>query len=455
MTPGDLAALGFPAGSAGYYAGFIGSIKGGALLYDSVDYALYDMGGGGAFYWGVLGDHTAAMAGCTGFKVNGVTYAIIGTPAFDGSMTTATFAGEPFTSGVEVDVEAVGVVGQVGFSILHAVAMYGSLVGYQASGGYGSMNPPDLAGVPIASLYTTGSTSLIYGQTGDGDYTALLPTSIWIDGVERTLTSVSYPGGATDFTYSAGTSFVNGTAYEVRTTDPSGGGDPGGPTYEGPAFGAVAAGAASTGSVTPAMPSYAIGDRLFLQVETANQAVTAPAGWTIVDGPQGTGTAGGTSATRLTVFTRVPTALGEASPTIADPGDHCVAHIFNVGPCDIHAVVGNAQTSSSTTAAFGALTTAVDNCLILALVTSMTDVATARTKSWTNGFTVRGDYSSTQGNGGGVAVASKEMLTAGAVGATQCTMNTSTMQGKMLIALSPPSGTPPPSREYPRTHSWL
>lgn len=75
------------------------------------------------------------------------------------------------------------------------------------------------------------------------------------------------------------------------------------PTY-------VASGAIAdlTGPGTVALPAgIQVNDILVLEIETANQVVTITnqngGAWTeVTDSPQGTGTAGGTTATRLTVF---------------------------------------------------------------------------------------------------------------------------------------------------------
>ncbi len=92
------------------------------------------------------------------------------------------------------------------------------------------------------------------------------------------------------------------------------------PTY-------VAAGSVSsgTGAITPALPgSLATNDILLLFLETANQAISISnqngGTWTqVTNSPQGVGTAGGTSATRLTVFwSRYNGTQG--APTTTDSG---------------------------------------------------------------------------------------------------------------------------------------
>ena len=81
------------------------------------------------------------------------------------------------------------------------------------------------------------------------------------------------------------------------TVNPAGGSAP---TYQ-----AVGSAVSGTGAITPVWPTHQSGDVALLVVETANQAVTlsTPAGFVeVTNSPQGTGTAGGTAATRLAVY---------------------------------------------------------------------------------------------------------------------------------------------------------
>jgi len=208
--------------------------------------------------------------------------------------------------------------------------------------------------------------------------------------------------------------------------------------------GAIAEG---VGNVAPPIPSRTrVNDILLLFVESANEAVSTPAGWAIVtDSPQGTGTGGGTTATRLSVFWKRATAT-ETAPTVTDPGDHAIAQILAFRGCIAtgdpwNVTSGDVAASASTSVSIPGDTTTLDNCLVVLAVSNATDTATAQTSGYTNtdlvNLTERTDRNSTQGNGGGFAVITGEKAAAGAYGTTTATLATSSVQGRMSIALKP------------------
>lgn len=214
------------------------------------------------------------------------------------------------------------------------------------------------------------------------------------------------------------------------------------PTY-------VAAGTATDTAVaaTPGLPSgWQENDIFLLFAETANQACTAPTGWTeVTNSPQGTGTAGGTAATRLTVFWRRATA-SESAPTIPDPGNHCTSVILAFRGCaqsgdpwDVTA--GDVLATASTTVTVPGVTTTVANCLIVLAAAHATDIAAAQYSGWTNAnlgsLTERVDASGVSGNGGGFGIATGTKATAGSTGNTTATNANSTVQGRICIALRP------------------
>jgi hypothetical protein len=220
------------------------------------------------------------------------------------------------------------------------------------------------------------------------------------------------------------------------------------PTYV--AAGAVASG---TGTITPALPAgIATNDILLLCLETANQAITISnqngGTWTAVtNSPQGTGTAGGTAATRLTVFwSRYNGTQG--APTASDSGNHQLGRIIAVrgvttsgNPWDVTA--GGVLASPSTTGTIPGATTTVANTLVVAVIaTALPDASsTAVFSAWTNSnltsVTERTDNAVTAGNGGGLGIATGGKATAGAYGNTTVTCSSSTCQGLMSIALKP------------------
>jgi hypothetical protein len=215
-------------------------------------------------------------------------------------------------------------------------------------------------------------------------------------------------------------------------------------------FGVAATG---TTAVSPALPaSLLVDDILLLFIETANEAITIPTPnggtWTEVTGsPQGTGTAAGLASTRLTVFwSRYNGTQG--APTTSDSGDHQIAQITawrgciaSGNPWDVTA--GDVASAASTAVSIPGATTTVNDCLIVAIVSNATDTGTSQTGTWANaslsGVVERSDTSSTTGNGGGVGCASGGKAIAGAYSATTAVLATSSVQGRLSIALKPAS----------------
>lgn len=220
-----------------------------------------------------------------------------------------------------------------------------------------------------------------------------------------------------------------------------------------PTFQAAGAVVSGQNAVSPAWPAHAIDDIALLLVQTANQAVTlsTPAGFVqVASSPQGTGTAGGTSATRLTVFWARATSTTMATPTVADSGNNQVAQIitfrgvFGTGnPWDVTA--GNVLTPASTAFSIPGATTTVANTLVVAMVANATDTTTAQTSGWTNanlsGLTEIADANRSSGNGGGFGAAAGVKATAGAYGNTTGSLATSSVQGRISIALRPKTTT--------------
>jgi hypothetical protein len=215
-----------------------------------------------------------------------------------------------------------------------------------------------------------------------------------------------------------------------------------------PVFVSAGTVAEGTGNITPGIPAgIQKNDVLLLTVESANESVPTPAGWNIVtNSPQGTGTGGGTTATRLSMFwLRVPLGGIVAAPTITDPGDHAVAKIrayrncIETGnPWDL--TVGNTAASGTGVSLPGGTTT-VPNCLVIQAVAFATDTATPQVSGYVNAdlanLTEREDLATTQGNGGGFAIVEGEKAVAGAFGATTATLANASVQARITIALRP------------------
>ena len=218
----------------------------------------------------------------------------------------------------------------------------------------------------------------------------------------------------------------------------------------------VAAGTAvsGTGNITVAWPTHQVGDIGLLFVESCGgqaASLSPSAGFVnVTNSPQYTGT--GTSGTRLTVFWCRATSTSMSSPTVTDPGNHVYGIILTFrsvvttgDPWDVAA--GGTKSTASTTTTFGAVTTSVNNDLIV-LAASRDITGTAQAWSnWTNGnltsLTERSDGGTSSGNGGGVGVATGVKSTAGDTGSTTATV-TSSVDGHMTIALKPEGGSVSP-----------
>lgn len=201
-------------------------------------------------------------------------------------------------------------------------------------------------------------------------------------------------------------------------------------------------------AISPALPSgIQTNDILLLAIETANQAITIPTPnggvWTeVTNSPQGTGTAAGTTATRLTVFwSRYNGTQG--APTTSDSGDHQTGQIFAFRHCistgtPFNISSGNVDATSDTSLSATGATTTAPNCLVAILATLMDD-AQDFGGTWTNtdlaNITVRQNSPGTGGNDGRLILVTGEKASAGAYGATTNTTSASSVKGMMTIAL--------------------
>lgn len=207
--------------------------------------------------------------------------------------------------------------------------------------------------------------------------------------------------------------------------------------------------ASGTGDVTPAVPTgTAENDILILAVETANETVTAPSGYTEVDvSPFGGGTAGAIGGSGLAVFWKRAGA-SETAPTVTDPGNHALAVLLayqgaiTAGNPFNATAESHETTTNDTSVEWPAVTTTIDNCLIINIGNDLRDATGARLSGWTNSnlssLTERYDGGTTSGNGGGLYVADGLLATAGDSGATTGTIvSTSGMHIHMTLALLP------------------
>lgn len=219
-----------------------------------------------------------------------------------------------------------------------------------------------------------------------------------------------------------------------------------------PTFVSKGAFASGTGAPSVGAPAGAVVDLVnpdleLLFVESANQAISTPSGWTECSGsPQSTGTAAAAGGVRLAVFYRWVTAtLGNI--TVADSGDHTTAirHLYRgVDPYSPITVTAGSVKSSATGTTFTltGLTTPVNDCLIVLAVANDRDAtSTTNLSSWTNAnlsnLTERHDQVRTAGFGGGLGTADGGKASAGAIGNTTVTNAAANTAAFLVIALNP------------------
>lgn len=178
--------------------------------------------------------------------------------------------------------------------------------------------------------------------------------------------------------------------------------------------------------------------------------IVPPSGWaTVFTSTVATGT-----VTELVCLWRRVVG-GDVAPSIADPGDHIIARMIIVRGC---VTTGNpwdiAPTSqelaADTTVSIPGGTTSVADCLVLAAFSTGQDISsTAGATGWTNAslasLTERMDGWTTNGNGGGFAMASGEKAAAGVVSATTATLSlAANFKALGMIALKGAAAAPVP-----------
>jgi hypothetical protein len=212
-----------------------------------------------------------------------------------------------------------------------------------------------------------------------------------------------------------------------------------------PAFINKGAFASGIAALTVTMPAaIRNNDLLLLFVESANQAITTPSGWTeVTNSPQFTGTAAAIGGVRLGVYWRIA-AGPEGSVTVADTGDHQTAIVMAfrgvdpASPFDVTA--GSADGAATTAMVFPSVTTTETNTRIILAAAMDTDAASTTTMgAITNanlaGITEQHDQTMASGVGGGLAIATATKSTIGATGTSTATGSTSVTHAYMTIAL--------------------
>ena len=236
-----------------------------------------------------------------------------------------------------------------------------------------------------------------------------------------------------------------------------------------PVVQAVGTADAAMSTISPAWPAHLAGDIALLFVETSNQATAttlsdAQGFVEVTDSPQGAGGGAGTSGEcRLAVFWCRATSNAMSAPTVVDVGNHQYGVIVTFRGCiasgdpwDVTA--GDIDDVGSTSVSIPGDTTTVADCLIVAACARGIDDAAAKFTDWANADLANVaeifDEGTALGHGGGLGIATGEKAAAGAFGATTATLANSSMQGRIMIALKPPTpggGAAPPETWYYRT----
>lgn len=197
------------------------------------------------------------------------------------------------------------------------------------------------------------------------------------------------------------------------------------------------------------------GDLLILAVQSSNQSVSTPSGWTAVpSSQQGTGTGGAAGATRLALFYRwadKDTCTTGSTVVVLDTGDHtlgiCVAFRGVSRESPFNADSGSTEANNDTTFADSGVTSTVDNCLIAVFIANSIDgQSTERLSSPANsnlGSVTNRTSAQIQvanGTGGGINLITGTLATAGSTGSTTATYANNSNYAFITLALGPALG---------------
>lgn len=202
----------------------------------------------------------------------------------------------------------------------------------------------------------------------------------------------------------------------------------------------------------PVPAGYQDNDVFLLFVESANQAITTPTGWTqVTNSPQYTGTAAAAGGVRLAVFYKFVSG-SQSNVSVADSGNHTTAIIANFRGVDtsspIHLTAGSVDASATTSlSAPSVMTTIVDTLIVNAIgldkdANDTNTISSVANANLTN-VTEQHDQTYNGGVGGGIAFITGEKVSTGSTGNTTATGDSSTTHAYITIALKPQPNNPP------------
>lgn len=196
----------------------------------------------------------------------------------------------------------------------------------------------------------------------------------------------------------------------------------------------------------PVPAGYQDGDLFLLIFNSANQAITTPAGWTqITNSPQSTGTAATIGGNRLGIYYKWVSGA-QSSVVTVDTGDYnagIIAGFRGVDPTiPFNVIVGGVKATASTAIVCPSVTTTVADAMIVNVVGLDRDTASTNTSgtfvnanltSLTRGV----DYTTNVGLGGGIAFWTGFKAAVGATGTTTATASGTQTCTYLTIALNP------------------
>lgn len=205
--------------------------------------------------------------------------------------------------------------------------------------------------------------------------------------------------------------------------------------------------AGGTDAISLTVPSgYQDGDLLLCLVESANEAVTIPSGWTeCSSSPIGIGTAGSAGGVRLTMFYKFSNS-SESALTVADSGNHttgimtCWRGVDSTTP--INSSANGFDETAPSIKTFPSVTTTVDDAMIINAIGLDRDaVSTSNLSEWENPnlVSITGElgFTTSSGRGGGVGFAYGVKATAGSTGNTTAKPYVALKDVYITLALTP------------------
>lgn len=396
--------------------------------------------GWSGLYWSISGNRTADFAGLTHIKIGGTDYAVTSGPTYDSGndSTDILFSTVPrFTVGNNYEVDTVGLGG--GDTTAPTITSASSV--------------NNVEGTTLAHALTADEsvTWSIVGGADQADFEISGSTLRWVS------------NGTQDYDSPADADTNNVYVVTVRATDGASNTTDqtisvtvtqayAGPTYVGKS---TASGSTAATSIDFTSSGRTSGDKLLVAIATANQAITAPSGFTEVSSsPQSRGTAGAAGGIRLAVFEKDSDGT-ETTVSIADSGNHqyAVGIVLRKSGDDVLEVTASAgnNVAAGTSCTFGGVTTTGDDQMVVTFVGTDRDNAGPSFSSEANAslgnLTERHDAGTTQGAGSGIAVYTGEKQAAGASGNTTATQAASaaycwiTLSFANAVAVSEATGT--------------